>query len=255
MESLNANAGAIQAVAGAIQAASTIVLVIVTVYLFRVTRTYADSAERQAQQAKRHVEESQQQRFDQHRPVVVPVGDLALNQDDLLDWFAQGYDVHLQNVGGGAALVVCAVMFPPEGTFPRDPLAQRYTLWREPALLPEELPQRFKLERGRTKMDGDARIGDHRLYAPKRPTRDERTLGGQYNFLARLTLTYGDIFMRKHAAVYDYIDLYGWQCVALLADVATDLEDIDQAADKRMHDSAKQARNVSAAGLHRILRG
>lgn len=59
-------------------------------------------------------------------------------------------------------------------------------------------------------------------------------LGGQYNVLARLTLTYQDIYLRKHAAVFDYIDLYAWQCVALLTDTETDLETIDSEVRRKM---------------------
>ncbi|MCL4508490.1 MAG: hypothetical protein M1296_03060 [Chloroflexi bacterium] len=66
--------------------------------------------------------------------------------------------------------------------------------------------------------------------APEQPTPQERMLGGYYNSIARLTLTYQDIFMRKHAGVFDYIDHYGWQCVALLADIPKDLEDLNNAA-------------------------
>ena len=79
-------------------------------------------------------------------------------------------------------------------------------------------------------MNGDAMIGPHKLFAPRRSTRGESIRGGHYNTLARLTLTYEDIFSHKHAAVFDYIDLYKWQCVALISDISTSLEDLDQKA-------------------------
>jgi hypothetical protein len=52
--------------------------------------------------------------------------------------------------------------------------------------------------------------------------------------VARLTLTYQDVFRRTHAAVYDYIDLYGWQCTALLPGIAKDLEDVEDEARRAM---------------------
>jgi hypothetical protein len=240
--------------AGVIQAVSAVVLVVFTGFLVWVTRTYADAADRQAQQATRQVEETQQQRFDQYRPVVHPAGDLATNQPLQVDWYQQGYDLQLQNVGAGVALIVCGVMFPPEGVFPVNQLSPRYTLWREAAFLSGQPARSVKLELGRTMTDGDATIGGHRLFAPRRPTDEERRLCGLYNVIARLTLTYQDIFMRKHAATIDYIDLYGWQCVALSSDVAKDLEDLDQDAHRKMHDAVNQARSADAAAPNRTVR-
>jgi len=57
-------------------------------------------------------------------------------------------------------------------------------------------------------------------------------LEGLYNTLARLTLTYEDIFRHKQAALFDYIDLYGWQCIALIPDIPTSLEDLDRKEDR-----------------------
>lgn len=69
-------------------------------------------------------------------------------------------------------------------------------------------------------------------------------MGGKYNVLARLTLTYQDIFRRKHAATFDYIDLYGWQCVALLSDIAKDLEDVNSQVAEARYAAVRNAANV-----------
>jgi hypothetical protein len=45
-----------------------------------VTITYARSARRQAEQAERQVEETRQQRFDLHRPILHPAGAQPLAQ-------------------------------------------------------------------------------------------------------------------------------------------------------------------------------
>jgi hypothetical protein len=239
--------------AGAIQAVSTVVLVVITGFLFWVTRAYARSAQRQAEEAKNQVAETQRQRFDQHRPVVHPVGSLPLNEHDRLEWGPAAYDLQLQNVGTGVALIVCGVLFAPEGLFPPNLLSTRYTVWRESAILPGEPPRTVKLLIGKTKMEGDTTIGGYRLFAPRLPTQEERMMGGHYTVVARLTLTYQDVFMRKHAAVYDYIDLYGWQCVALMSDVPQDLEDMSQEVDAEFEAAVKEARAQAATGSNRIL--
>lgn len=89
-------------------------------------------------------------------------------------------------------------------------------------------------------MTGDATIGGYPLYAPAKPTREEQMLGGHYNIVARLTLTYQDIFERKHAAVFDYIDLYGWRCIALLVDIPRDLDALDDEARLPLADALRR---------------
>jgi len=226
---LRDNQGAIQAVAAALQVAIAIILVLVTV-------TYARSAQRQADQAERQVEQTLQQRFDQHRPVIHPSGELPLtngSQGYVVDW-SKLESIELQNVGTGVALTICGVLFGPEPETPPRTRPTRCTIWREPPLLPGSPSRRVKLEEGRTVMNGDATIGGHRLFAPRTPSRQERMHYDRYNVVARLTLTYQDIFRRKHAAVYDYIDLWGWQCTALLSGIAKDLEDVADEARMEM---------------------
>lgn len=216
--------------AGAVQGMSTIVLVAVTIALVWVTRTYAEAAKRQAEQSERQVEETRQQRFDQHRPVVHPSGSLPLTNNSSVDWSQLDFELLLRNVGTGVALTLCGVLFPPEPEAPPSTLPPRYTMWRESPLLPGTDGRSGKLATGGTIMNGDATIDGHRLFAPRKPTYQEMTKCGKYNVLARLTLTYEDIFKRKHAAIYDFIDIHGWQCVALLPGILEDLEDVDREA-------------------------
>ena len=44
--------------------------------------------------------------------------------------------------------------------------------------------------------------------------------------ICRVTITYHDIFHRKHASISDFIFLQGWQVVALLDDIISDLGDL-----------------------------
>jgi hypothetical protein len=176
--------------AGAIQGLGTIVLVVVTGILVWVTWTYAKAAKQQAEQAAKQVTEMQQQRFDQQRPVLHPSGDPPLTQDRNVDWWntQTGCPILLRNVGSGVALIVCGVLFPPQPESPPKTLPPRYTVWRESPLLPAA-ERSLKLEVGKTKMNGDATIDGHSLFAPRKPTQQEMMIEGRYNVLARLTRT------------------------------------------------------------------
>jgi hypothetical protein len=46
----------------------------------------------------------------------------------------------------------------------------------------------------------------------------------------RLTLTYEDIFSRKHAAIFDYTSTGRWQTVAICEDIKEDLYALQDAA-------------------------
>jgi hypothetical protein len=240
MEWLNYNAGAIQALC-------TIVLVLFTGLLFWVTRTYALAAQRQAEESGRQVAETKEQRFDQHRPALHPVGNLALTESRLVNWYEASLDLPIQNVGTGVALVVCGILFPPEGAGRPGLLPQRYSAWRESAVLPGQGVRSIRFLQGVTKTNGDETIGNYRLSAPEAPTHEKLMFGLQYNILARLTLTYQDIFMRKHAAMFDYIDIYGWQCVALLPDIPRDLDEIEHGLNASIYRAVLEGRSAHFA--------
>jgi hypothetical protein len=87
-----------------------------------------------------------------------------------------------------------------------------------------------KLRLGGTLIPGDAQLAGHELYAPPKPSQYELMVMGQYNIVARLTITWEDVFKRKHAGIYDYIDVFGWYCVGLFEDTERDLEDLNDHA-------------------------
>ena len=208
--------------AAAVQAGSSVVIAVLTIALVWVTHRYADVVK--------------QQRFDLSRPVIHPSGAPPLTESGDIDWNKSRCELQLRNIGNGIALIVCGVIFPPE---PKDQvgiLPARYTLWREPTIPMEPDDRAYKFQQGVTKIPGEAKIGPHTLFAPsrstpRRPTRAESMLHGRYNTLARLTLTYEDIFRHKHAALFDYIDLYGWQSIGLISDISTSLEELDRKTD------------------------
>lgn len=217
---LNANAGAIQSF-------SSIVLTIATAFLVIITFIYTKAAKRQAHQAERQVAETREQRFDEFLPVLHPFGNIPIDVDGV-DWNKPEMNIQLRNVGRGVALIVCGVLFPPKPETPSKDVIRRYTIWRETPFLPEAHSRIVTLKQGKTIMGGDITIGKYTLFAQKKPSRQEMMVASKYNIVARLTLTYQDIFRRKHAAVFDYIESYGWQCIGLLSNIAKDFEDIDE---------------------------
>jgi hypothetical protein len=44
--------------------------------------------------------------------------------------------------------------------------------------------------------------------------------------ICRVTITYHDLFHRKHASIYDLLFQQGWQVVALIDDITSDLGDL-----------------------------
>ena len=74
-------------------------------------------------------------------------------------------------------------------------------------------------------MAGEATIGGYTLYAPLVPSAAERWQKGSPIAVARLTITYHDIFGHKHATIFDYMAWRQWRYVAFLRNIREDLED------------------------------
>lgn len=223
-----------------------------------VSRNQVAIAQKQVTVAQQQMQISQQQAslaletlHDLHRPMVCPSGTLPRTGGDL-DWNLKEYGVTFQNVGSGIALNVCAVMMPPKPTTPQYILSPRYTVWRLPHLLPNAPEHQLNMGLGVLSINGDATIDQENqraLYAPSKPSDLDLRVGRGYNIIARLTLTYQDIFGFKHAGIFDYIDLYGWQHVASLAKIQVDLEDLQHQRDT---EERRQQESLSRQTLKQI---
>jgi hypothetical protein len=95
---------------------------------------------------------------------------------------------------------------------------------------------------------GDLEIGDsteYKLYS--------RTISMKYPGTGigdgRLTLTYSDVFGRKHAAIFDFTPQRRWELVAYLRDIPEDLADIEKRAASRFsRSSAPESRAATPQG-------
>lgn len=183
---------------------------------------------------------------DTHLPVLVPIEplvSLGIRIPDKSGGYGQdretGYNrempfvhVAIKNAGAGIALNIWGIVF--EGEPELENFKQtgqhhshRYALPLEPGR-----ESREDWRGGGLATSGATEIGTtkrYKLYAPAKPTTKE-TLQGVAEKIARLTLTYSDIFGRKHAAIYDLTAQMQWELVDYLRNVSDNLGDLEREA-------------------------
>lgn len=181
---------------------------------------------------------------DAHLPILVPSEQLVSLQeivkDNLGGWGQpqqNGYDrtwpfarVVIRNAGPGIALNIWGVVFEAEPEL--DVLKQtgQHHSHRYAAPIEPGSERKIDWKGGGLPMGGDTEIGTtqrYKLYAPRKPTVNE-TLRGETEKVARLILTYSDIFGRKHAAIYDLTAQFQWENVDYLRDIKQDLGDLER---------------------------
>jgi len=165
-----------------------------------------------------------------NRPILAPRAPLSLHNNDL-NWDSQHCTVRLKNVGTGVAINIWGILLPPKKPESvESPL--HYCLRAHVPISQEDndIDSYFLLEE--KKYYGDEMIekrdGTSKQYSLCPPSLSEPSdaVDGKYAYVARLTLTYTDVFGRKHASIYDHTDRHRWKFVAHLDDIRDDLEDI-----------------------------
>lgn len=180
----------------------------------------------QVKVAQEQVRIGQEQQFNQFRPILHPVGDLGpliktVNGKTFIQWGNQNQVIEgLRNIGVGPAFNIYGILFgPPYITVPPTPPRERYVVWNYPALSPGQEGDKIMLEQF-THISSDTTIGGYPLYVPA----DIDHIG----IIARLTLTYHDVFNRKHASVYDYHSQYGWRSRGNFPNIDYDIYELDR---------------------------
>jgi hypothetical protein len=175
-----------------------------------------EASERQAQEAL----------YNQQKPVLVPVGDLGniIGASDGKLYVKWGYQNQviggLRNAGVGPALNIYGILFgPPYITTPPTSPRERYVAWNYPALSPGQEGDEITLQQF-THVSSETTIGGYPLYVPD----DADHIG----IIARFTLTYQDVFGRKHASIYDYHAQYGWMCRGHIPNIEHDIYELDR---------------------------
>lgn len=146
----------------------------------------------------------------------------------------------LENAGQGLALNIQGTVYPPEPDPPSNAVSghvhkHRYELPLRPG---ERIPKTegegvqwlaYAPILPPTTLIGGAgqQHTQYSLWAPRKPTVVEGAHGA-LEMCARLTLTYADIFGRKHAAIYDLTKDNAWVNVAYLNSISADVSELER---------------------------
>jgi len=189
----------------------------------------------------------------------VPKVSIPVQQENglYLDWTQIQFSIKVQNVGNGPAFNVRSVIYGPEAiALPDSPLMPDGVNWKY--LSDEKEKEEREKHWYHWTLDAVRQGEDNRsleyVLAGQQPLRvnsfaevnkhiESKDHKQKYSFnapkhplspptqkeprcICRVTITYDDIFHRKHASIYDLIFRQGWQVVALLDDVISDLGDL-----------------------------
>jgi hypothetical protein len=222
-----ANPVGLAASATTVAALATLLAVIVGLRGIVVGRALAHEAFEQAERVR---DEARQQfletQYNTSRPLLVPaVPDLTeqyeAEEPITFDWESDTSFVTIQNVGTGIATDIWIALLPPaplpEGT-------SHYVSRLGSPLAAGSNPVRVYLRQETVLFREGNRLGAYALAVPS--ARDNDLSERADRFLARLSITYHDIFGRKHASIFDLNDRNLWVNVAFLAAISHDLGDI-----------------------------
>lgn len=188
--------------------------------------------------ARAEAEEAQQTNYDRYRPILMPQDNgpslevksaLGYAEHLYADLSPEHLTVSLRNIGSGLALGVRGVIF---GPVPRSPSEdQTPHSFRVPVPFPEGEMYNAGTVQGASGVRGTDTIGRDRrytLYAPPRPSPKDFADGVALYTVARLIVTYQDLYGRKHATLFDYTSQKQWRSVdgGFLSGIPQDLEDL-----------------------------
>lgn len=212
------------------------------------------SGQKQVEAALQQVEVSQQEvraareaQQDGQLPILMPSEPLlsaGYGSDDGYGHYVQptqpGYDhnqpfvrVQIRNAGPGLALNIRGIVFGPRPEFENARVIDHCHSHTYPVPLPAGATSSLDWKRGGSLVSGDTRIGTHTLYAPTTPSASDK-LRGIAELVGRLTLTYSDIYGRKHATIYDLTADFRWVAVDYIPNIAQDLGELARDALKAM---------------------
>jgi len=206
-------------------------------------------------QGKNEAERSLQARYDEARPVlIIRSGPQSIpvhqGSDWYLDWSASPPVITVYNAGNGPAFNITSVIYGPEaiaasdsngtwrywiGAKAEEEREKRWHHWTVDVIsqgeekdLPYTLASSFSpkvFSQAKKWIESRDHKQKYAFNAPKQPLESPNVSKERW-CICRVTITYHDIFHRKHASIYDLIFRQGWQVVALLDDISNDLDDL-----------------------------
>lgn len=189
------------------------------------------SSRKQARENERKLLEAQ---YDLERPILVVEGELLLTDSGRLDIDTHGPKqrfLTLRNVGRGIATNIQGVIFMSAPDFPsissyvQAANFHTFTLQLDRPLAPGERTEPLEYTPGGLEAPGDTAIDGYTLWAP---AHNEIVRQGLPSRAARVTITYHDIFGRKHASRFDYTDQRKWISHRASKGIPEDLTDLQQ---------------------------
>lgn len=189
------------------------------------------SSRKQARENERKLLEAQ---YDLERPILVVEGGLLLTDSGRLDIDTHGPKqrfLRLRNVGRGIATNIQGVIFGSAPDAPNIPAYvqatnyHKFTFQSDRPLTPGELTEPLEYTPGGFDAPGDTAIDGYTLLAP---AHNEIVQQGLPSRAARVTITYHDLFGRKHASRFDFTDQRKWVSYPISKGIADDLTDLRQ---------------------------
>jgi len=218
--------------------AGAVATVVIAYLTFRTIHAY----QKQIKLAQEQIAVGQEQKFNDARPVLVPSSQLnSLKMSDDTPSLAFGASQSLffdglKNIGKGPALNIHGIFFP--SIDQKFPPQDKQVFWNQAAISSSEsTSNRIVLSRGVHLNGTEEIVKGYSLYAPG--------VKEEIGIEARLTLTYYDVFGRKHASIYDYSSQRGWISKGHFPGITLDLWAADYATDmahqnREMYLRAKQ---------------
>ncbi|HEY7349309.1 MAG TPA: hypothetical protein VH599_13425 [Ktedonobacterales bacterium] len=195
-------------------------LAVVAVLSLRDNHKQIKEGKEQARIAQAEAVEARQ---DQHRPLLILLhGQTGTNiavSNGQLDYSHASQYVAYKNVGSGVAINIQGWVY---GYIPENYSLQLATRFQFEAQepLPKDGEKGYNARSNTLHFTFEDKIGDYSLLAPK-------------GMIARVTLTYHDIFNRKHAAIFDLNPDGGWISRGF-PKIDKDLADLDKETGQRI---------------------
>ncbi len=207
----------------AVYVALTLIIAIVAIWSVREGRNQSKAT---LQTVNSQIEESkkqaEQERFDKVLPFLIPM-DAPVFQGshrNWLKWEEPIQDITFNNMGVGIALNIASVLlgcksYNNDPGKPRIPgvFDEHWTLWLNAPIPPSgKVKCAYKVNNGLFREE-NRQVAGYLFFAPQEPEPDDLNHGVFLHITARLIITYQDIFSRKYASIYDYVNNIGWLLV------------------------------------------
>ncbi len=178
-----------------------------------------------------------------HRPLLVPIVQFPGNPSismisDEVNWNIPDKSFWLRNVGTGIAMNIWGVLVQPE-TMPLPNI--QYAGFVGAPLAPTDNSLEVLFLRNRTILTRADKIGEYALCIPRVSPEEQIDIqnGRGDKFIARLILTYHDIFGRKHASIFDFANRGVWVNRAFISDIAHDIGEMDEVRCKLLDEASR----------------